>query len=112
LSQITEPQPDVAVLKPRTDFYRHRQPTGSDTLLLVEVSESTLRYDREVKVPLYARLGVPEVWIIDLEHDRILFYRSRSDDEYVIQTSTERPGVTPVPGLSDVAIDLSRLLSA
>jgi Uma2 family endonuclease len=111
LSQITEPLPDVALLKPRTDFYRHRQPTAADTLLLIEVSESTLRYDREVKLPLYARLGVPEVWIIDLEHDRLLFYRSPTGGEYVLQTSAERPGITPVPGLSDVAIDLSRLLS-
>jgi Uma2 family endonuclease len=67
LSQTSEPEPDVAVLKPRTDFYRHELATGADALLIIEVSDSTLRYDRDVKVPLYARHNVPEVWIVDLQ---------------------------------------------
>ncbi|MEO6078623.1 MAG: Uma2 family endonuclease [Steroidobacteraceae bacterium] len=62
----TEPEPDLALFKPREDFYRHRHASGVDTLLVIEVSESSLRYDREIKVPLYARHDVPEVWVVDL----------------------------------------------
>jgi Uma2 family endonuclease len=110
LSQITEPEPDVAMLRPRADFYRHAHPTGTDTLLVIEVSDSTLRYDRDVRVPLYARHGVPEVWIVDLQHGRLLVYGSPADGEYRQQTSVEQPGVTPLAALPGVSVDLSRLL--
>jgi Uma2 family endonuclease len=65
LSQWSQPQPDVVILAPRSD-YRTRHPTGADSLLVIEVSDTTVRYDLNVKTPLYARHGVPEVWIIDL----------------------------------------------
>ena len=110
LSQVSEPEPDVAMLKPRADFYRHEHPTGTDTLLLIEVSDSTLRYDRDVKVPLYARHGVPEVWIVDLQHGRMLFYASLADGEYRKQSSVDRPGVTPLAALPGVSVDLSGVL--
>lgn len=66
LPDSSEPEPDVALLKPRDDFYARALPTPEDTLLVVEVSDTTLRYDREVKLPLYARAGIPEVWIVNL----------------------------------------------
>src|SRR5712691_8613860 len=67
LSNITEPQPDILLLKPRADFYSSRHPVGEDTYLVLEVSDTTLRYDRDRKVPLYAKSGVPEVWIEHLQ---------------------------------------------
>lgn len=67
LSRMSEPQPDTALLVPRKDYYRAAHPTGDNTFLVIEVSDSTLRYDRNVKVPLYARHAVPEVWIADLQ---------------------------------------------
>jgi Uma2 family endonuclease len=111
LSQITEPQPDVTLLKPRADHYRYEQPTGADTLLVIEVSDSTLRYDRDVKVPLYARLGVPEVWIFDLENRRMLVYRGPAGGQYSSELAIAAPGVTPIGELPDVTADLSRLLA-
>jgi Uma2 family endonuclease len=66
LSTKTEPLPDVVVLKPRADFYAESHPGPGDVLLVVEVSDTTLAYDRQVKLPLYARAGVPEVWIVNL----------------------------------------------
>lgn len=110
LNNFSEPQPDAALLKPRADFYRHEQPKGTDSLLVIEVSDSTLRHDRDRKVPLYARLGVPEVWIVDLHNGSVLFYRSPGADGYRDQSSTDQPGVTPIAALPGVAIDLSRLL--
>jgi Uma2 family endonuclease len=112
LSQITEPQPDVILLNPRTDFYWHEQPTGHDTLLVIEVSDSTLRYDSTIKVPLYARLGVPEVWIVDLQNDRLLIFESPSDGRYTGERVETSLGTTAIGALPGVAVDLSRLLQA
>ena len=61
LGNLSEPEPDVALVKPRLDRYSRSHPTATDVLLLVEISRSTLRYDIDVKVPLYARHGIPEV---------------------------------------------------
>ena len=110
LSELSLPQPDIALLKPLPDFYRSRRAAAADALLVIEVSDSTLRFDLEVKVPLYARHGIPEVWIVDLQHDRLLFFRSLVKGEYEDKTWTSAPGVTPIPGLPDIPIDLSRLL--
>ena len=112
LGSMSMPQPDITVLKPRLDFYRSRRATASDVLLIIEVSESTLRFDRDVKVPLYARHGIPEVWIVDLQHDRLLFYRSLFDGQYRDETSTSDPGVTSVAALPQISVDLSRLLAS
>ena len=65
LSYSSEPQPDIALVKPRPDFYAAAHPGPADTLLIVEVAESSLAYDLGIKVPLYARHGIPEVWVID-----------------------------------------------
>lgn len=67
----TEPQPDVVLLRPRDDDYMNSHPGPADVLLLVEVAESSLEYDRDVKVPAYARAGIPEVWLVDLVHGNI-----------------------------------------
>jgi Uma2 family endonuclease len=63
----SEPQPDIAVLKAHPTWYRDALPTARDVLLLVEVADTTLAYDRDIKLPLYARHGVPEVWLFDLQ---------------------------------------------
>ncbi|MFZ1425769.1 MAG: Uma2 family endonuclease [Geminicoccaceae bacterium] len=66
LDRRNEPQPDLLLLRPRADFYRTGYPTAADVLLLVEVAGSALAWDRDPKLALYARHGVPEVWIVDL----------------------------------------------
>lgn len=109
LGERSEPQPDLALLKPRADFYAQSHPTPADVLLVIEVSDTTLRYDRSVKVPLYARHGVPEVWVIDLEGNLIHFFRSPSGEAYADVSSTRRPGTTPLP-VAGAAVDLSGLL--
>ena len=111
LSDITEVQPDVSLLKMRPDRYRDSQAWGTDALLVVEVSDTTLRKDLHVKMPLYARHGVPEVWIVDLENDRIRFHRAPKGGRYQEVTSASKPEKTPVPGLADAAIDLALLLA-
>ena len=65
LDERSEPQPDLALLRFRDDFYAARHPTPADVLLIVEVSDSSVAYNREVKLPLYAQSGISEVWLID-----------------------------------------------
>ena len=75
LSDWTEPQPDLVVCKPRADFYKAKKPTHDDVLFIVEVSDSSFSYDRNVKLPRFAAAGIPEVWIEDLQNDLLLVYR-------------------------------------
>ncbi len=110
LDRASEPQPGLVVLAPRKDFYRSAHPSPQDVLLLIEVSDSTLRYDREVKVPLYARHGIPEVWIVDLQNGALHVYRKPESGKYLDQHAAQEPGVMLVAGLSGVAVDLSGIL--
>lgn len=110
LSGFTEPQPDIILLKPSEDFYWSRFATGDDTLLVIEVSDSTFRYDRKVKVPLYARYGIPEYWIVEIGKARLHFFRSLIDGHYTDVSFTDTPGVTELPGLGGKTVDLRRLL--
>jgi Uma2 family endonuclease len=75
LSDFTEPQPDFIVLRWRADDYMGKLAHASDALLVIEVSDSSLRYDRDLKLGLYARAGVPEVWIVDVRGERVLVHR-------------------------------------
>ncbi len=81
LSDLSEPEPDLMLLRYRDDFYRHAHPTAADVLLLIEVSDTTARFDREVKLPLYAEHGVVEVWLIDLPHQALECYRQPLTEE-------------------------------
>jgi Uma2 family endonuclease len=108
LGSHSEPQPDVAVVAPRADYYRSAHPTAADTLLLVEISHSTLRFDREVKAPLYARHGIPELWVIDLAASELHVYREPRDGVYTIAT-TGAFGSRALAAFPDVVLDLALL---
>ena len=107
LSADSELEPDFSLLKAREDYYREAPPTAADVLLVIEVSDSTQRYDRRIKVPLYARHGVPEVWVIDLENSLVHFHRNPGGGTYADISASERPGLTPIAMLPGVEIDLS-----
>jgi Uma2 family endonuclease len=81
LDEHNESQPDVAVLRAREGYFREL-PRPDDVLLLIEVSDTTLAYDRNVKVPLYARLGIREVWIVDLSNDSVERHTEPSESGY------------------------------
>jgi Uma2 family endonuclease len=98
LTQRSEPQPDFTVLKPRDD-YRSIPPRPEDTVLAVEVANTSLNYDRNVKLALYARSHIPEVWIVNLAAEEVEVYRSPVGDSY---TSIERAG--PSDSLTIAAI--------
>jgi Uma2 family endonuclease len=110
LGDRSEPQPDVMLLKPREDFYAQAHPTAEDVLLLIEVSDSTARYDREIKLPLYARHGVQEVWIVDLEARLLRSYSAPVGELYTAASETATPGLLPVLALPGISIDTTHVL--
>ncbi len=82
LDELSAPEPDIALLAFRAAYYRDGGAGPEDVLLVVEVSDSTVKFDREVKLPLYARAGIPEVWIVTREPAVIEAYRSPRDGTY------------------------------
>ena len=82
LSDQSEPQPDLAILKLRDDFYASALPTPDDILLIIEVADSTIAYDRDVKAPLYAANGIPELWLFDVNQQIIEEYSQPSASGY------------------------------
>jgi Uma2 family endonuclease len=109
LGPYSAPQPDLMLLRPRADFYRRSTPAASDLLLVVEISDSTLPYDRKIKAPLYSRHGVPEMWIVNLRHRELLCMRQPRLNDYAEVEAINSPGLVRIPTLGDIRVDLSNL---
>ncbi|MEF8794200.1 Uma2 family endonuclease [Thiohalorhabdus sp.] len=106
LSEEDEPQPDPALVYRREASYGRALPTGEDALLVVEVADTSLPFDREVKLPLYARSGIPEAWLVDLEGERIEVHTAPAAAEYGGVERFRRKMVLRSPGLDvEVAVD-------
>lgn len=82
LNDNSEPQPDLALLRRRADFYEAGHPQPSDVLLLVEVADTTIESDREIKIPLYANSNIAEVWLVDINQRLMEVYREPSPNGY------------------------------
>jgi Uma2 family endonuclease len=82
LGDFSVPQPDLMLLTRREDFYFGRRPTAADVLLLIEVSDSTLAYDQSTKRALYARYGVEEYWVVDVQGERVFVYSEPAGEGY------------------------------
>ncbi|MEI6444510.1 MAG: Uma2 family endonuclease [Nostocales cyanobacterium ELA583] len=82
LNNLSEPEPDIALLQPRADFYESGHPQPQDIFLLIEVADSSLEYDKDVKIPLYASSGISEVWLVDIYEQVIIVYRYPSESGY------------------------------
>lgn len=102
LGEFSEPEPDLALLKPSATYYEDRLPDADDVLLIIEVSDSSLDKDREVKLPIYAAANIPEYWIINMEACEIEAYRFPREGTYqsreVLKTGDTLS--LPVPGCS------------
>jgi Uma2 family endonuclease len=110
LGEHSEPEPDLALLRPREDYYAAAHPGPEDVLLVVEVADTSADYDRQVKVPLYARHGIAEAWLLDLERGQVEVYRRPSAGGY-----GERRVLGPGDALSplafpDIALPLDQLM--
>lgn len=109
LSEISEVQPDVALLRRDRDKAVH--PGPSDVFLLVEVADSSVAFDRRVKLPLYARAGIPEVWIVDLPAAAVEVYREPQITGYSISTQLGTGGSIGPAAFPDVKLPVSDFLS-
>jgi len=106
----SEPQPDIAVLMARADFYRDAHPRPSDVLLLVEVADASLRFDRMVKLPIYAAGGIAEFWIVNLEGEVIEVHREPTGDSYAARrVATRGESITPL-AFPDLVVAVSDVL--
>lgn len=82
LGDFSEPQPDLMLLRPKSDFYAEGHPTASDVLLLIEVADTTLERDRDYKMPLYGRYGVVESWLLNLLDGTVEVYTNSTERGY------------------------------
>ncbi|MBS3026306.1 MAG: Uma2 family endonuclease [Dolichospermum sp. DET50] len=109
LNNLSEPEPDIALLKHRADFYESGHPQPQDIFLLIEVADSSLEYDRDVKIPLYATSGISEVWLVDIYEQVIIVYRYPSENGYSdIQTFSrgEKLSIQAFPEINLVVNDI------
>src|SRR5437773_690222 len=110
LDRYSEPEPDIALVRPRADFYAMEHPTPRDILLIVEVADTSIKYDRQSKLPGYARAGVPEVWLVDLTSDLVERYREPRGDAYADRRILDRDATLTPLLLPDIGIRIGELL--
>ncbi len=104
------PEPDISLVREREDFYATRRPSASDVYLVVEISDSSLRMDRSVKLPLYAKAGIAEYWIVNLVDGAIEVYTKPTGDRYE-QVRTVKPGEVLSPAaFPDVTVNAGEII--
>jgi Uma2 family endonuclease len=106
----SEPMPDFAIVRPDASDFRHRHPGPEDVHVLIEVADSSRDFDRRRTMPLYARSGIAESWLVDLVDDLIVVYREPSDTGYASQTEFRRGDVFAPLAFADVALPVDAIL--
>lgn len=109
IGDFSAPQPDIALLKFRDDYYAQAHPGPEDCLLLIEVAESSLAYDRDKKLPLYARAGIPETWLVDIPGRTLWLYRSPGPAGYAECRPADDLSALAPQALPDCVLDLTGL---
>ncbi len=113
LDDGSEPQPDLALVKPRNDFYTGGHPQAPDVYLLVEVADSSVRFDREEKLPVYARAGIAEFWLVNLVERKVKLYRDPSPDGTYRSVAQARHGDRIAPAaFPDATMTVEALLGS
>lgn len=110
LDDFSEPQPDISLLRWRDDDYRERHPTPSDVLLLIEVADTTVVKDKTIKLPLYARSGVPEAWLVSIPEKRLEIYSNPVGGIYQKAEVFGRGAEARSHTLEGLAVNVSELL--
>ena len=109
LGDSSEPEPDVTILKPRADDYEDGAPGPDDVLLLIEVADTSLDYDRAIKAPLYAESGIQEYWIVNVRDRIVEVYRQPVDGHHA-EMRQVRTGMLDILSLPGVALSATELL--
>ena len=110
LNEFSEPQPDVALLRPREDFYAEAHPTPVDVLLIIEVADTSVEYDQEVKLPLYAEAGIPQMLIVNIPADLIESYAEPVGGVYQRIAQIRRGEFVEIVGVPGVVLSVDEVL--
>ena len=110
LNQFNEPEPDISLVRPRRDSYRLRHPEPADVLLILEISHTSLHYDREVKLPVYAAARIRDVWIEDLTSEVLLVFRDPSKGSYKTSLTFHRGDSVWLLAFPEIAFPVEQLL--
>jgi Uma2 family endonuclease len=109
LDDFSEPEPDLALVRMRSDMYNDAHPTPPDVYLIIEVADTSVRFDRERKIPLYAAAGIPEAWLIDLVERCLIRYRTPANGAYTDVSRHASGDSLPIPGLPDAQLAIADL---
>ena len=110
ISERNEPEPDITILKMRDDFYTTSHPVPSDVLILIEVSASTLGFDREIKKEIYAEAGIVEFWLVNLENDTIEVYCHPKNGNYFEMRTYEREDIIRSKQIADLQMKVTDII--
>ena len=110
-TEDTEPQPDLAVCRERTVPYKDREPYAEDVVLLIEVADTSLRYDRSTKLRLYAAAGVPEYWLVDCTAESVEVFRSPGAEGYRDVSRAAGEGTVTVAAFPDVTLRIAEVFA-
>lgn len=110
LDDTSEPQPDLTLLQPRPDFYESGHPQPEDIFLIVEVADTTAKFDRGVKIPLYAKDNIAEVWLVDINQQCIEVYRQPSPTGYKNVQTFQRGQTLSIQAFPDIEITVDEVL--
>jgi Uma2 family endonuclease len=106
----SESQPDVALLRSRPDFYTHSHPEAQDVYLVIEVADTSVVADREVKLPIYAKAGVPEAWLLDVATQHLEVHRHPTPDGYQDVRSLQRGEAVAPQAFPQLVLSVDALL--
>jgi Uma2 family endonuclease len=112
LPNNSEPEPDIVIAKLRSDDYVNSHPVPADIILLIEVADSSIKFDRETKAPLYAAAGITEYWIVNLIDDRLEIYRQPEGDIYTSIEIITPPRSISLPQFSDITLNIGNFFPA
>ena len=110
LGDLSEPEPDFMLLKPNNDFYSSRHPNADDVLLLIEVADSSLSFDQNQKLRLYARHNIPEYWLMNLNDSCVEVYHQPHDDCYGEKTTLRVGDTVTLSQLNQITINIADIL--
>jgi Uma2 family endonuclease len=109
LNDYSEPQPDLAILQYRDDFYAQAHPVADDVLLVIEVSDTTADYDRDEKLPRYARANIPEAWLVDVNAFTVEQYTQPRNGKYLVKQLVERGDTIKAQSIESLQLDIDRI---
>ncbi len=109
IAPYSEPEPDISLLEFRADFYEDQLPSAENVLLVIEVADTSLGYDREVKKPLFAAAGIPELWIVNIEDEQVEVYKNPQNGDYAAKRIFKRGETIHLEHL-DFSVEVEQIL--